>query len=108
LSDVVQFFDEKKEWSKYKDLILDYYLKPYLAKVAKLGKPIAIIDCFAGPGKFHADEAPGSPVIIARHLERLHSRGARVRGFFIEANDTLYKQLRVNRNSSAVCNVGVG
>ena len=51
----VDFFDEKKEWSKYKDLILDYYLKPYLAKVVRIGKPVAVIDCFAGPGAFKKD-----------------------------------------------------
>jgi hypothetical protein len=28
----IEFFREKREWSKYKDLILDYHLKPYLAK----------------------------------------------------------------------------
>lgn len=60
----VTFFKRKRPWSKYKDLILDYYLGPYLAKIARLGKPIAVVDCFAGPGKFN-DNQRGSPLIIA-------------------------------------------
>jgi len=61
------FFKHKKSWSKYKDFILDYYLTPYIAKVKMLKRPILIIDCCAGPGKFE-DGEDGSPVISARHI----------------------------------------
>ena len=82
VDDVLKFFENKRPWSRYKDLILDYYLKPYLAKVARLGPPIAIVDCFAGAGKFGGEE-PGSPLIIGKRLEDVHRRGIEVVGMFI-------------------------
>ena len=78
-SDVVEFFDKKKPWSRYKDSILDYYLEPYLAKVARIGKPIVIVDCFAGAGKYEDGEL-GSPLIISKWLSRLDQRGGQVLG----------------------------
>ncbi len=63
------FFKGKRPWSKIKDRILGQYMPPYLAKVAKLGKPIILIDAFAGPGKFE-DGSPGSPLIICQAAER--------------------------------------
>ena len=90
-----EFFEKKREWSKYKDLILDYYLKPYLAKVARLRKPVAVIDCFAGPGTFE-DGEHGSPLIIAEHLARQHSKGIQVTGMFIEAEPALFAKLESN------------
>lgn len=61
------FFDKKKPWSCRKDLILGYYLTPYLHKINKLGKPILIVDGFAGRGKFR-DGSPGSPLIICKQV----------------------------------------
>lgn len=95
LSDVVKFFEAKKPWSKYKDLILDYYLHPYLAKVAKLRKPIAIVDCFAGAGMFD-DGEPGSPIIIIKHLHELAKGGVSVQALLIEKDKLLYDRLRSN------------
>lgn len=46
------FFKVKKEWSKIKDAILDWYLTPYIAKILTTGKPLYLMDCFAGKGKF--------------------------------------------------------
>lgn len=89
------FFKEKKDWSKYKDLILDYYLKPYLQKVKQIGKPILVVDCFAGPGKFD-DGQLGSPLIIAEHLRLLHQKGYGVTAFFIEVANPLYDRLTRN------------
>lgn len=91
------FFKQKRSWSKYKDLILDYYLQPYLHKVAKLRKPILVVDCFAGPGKFDDGEA-GSPIIISKHLQALHEKGIKVIGYFVEKNPELYERLNVNTN----------
>ena len=62
MSGVEDFFLRKRSWSRYKDLILDYYLKPYLYKVASLRRPIALVDCFAGPGSFE-DGEPGTQQI---------------------------------------------
>jgi three-Cys-motif partner protein len=95
VSDALEFFHEKKPWSRYKDLILDYYLEPYLAKVAQLGRPILVVDCFAGPGQFD-DGARGSPLIISRRLQSTHERGVQVQGFYIEKDPTLYERLSLN------------
>ncbi len=92
------FFRRKRSWSKYKDLILDYYLKPYLSKVAHLGKPIAVIDCFAGPGIFDDGEL-GSPLIISRRVAELQGRGYDARGIFIEKNQVLFGRLQGNTSS---------
>lgn len=46
------FFKEKKDWSLFKDKILDNYLAPYIAKILTTRKPLVIFDCFAGKGKF--------------------------------------------------------
>lgn len=62
------FFCRKREWSKRKDLILGYYLKPYLPKVSTQKRPILIVDGFAGPGQFE-DGSDGSPKIIERAVE---------------------------------------
>lgn len=93
--DVVAFFERKQAWSKYKDLILDYYLTPYLHKVACLGKPIAVIDCFAGAGRF-GDGEEGSPLIIGRRLAELTARGHDAKAVFIEKDADLFARLREN------------
>ena len=56
------FFKEKKEWSKVKDDILGYYLKPYFTKIQYTKKGIVYIDGFSGKGKFD-DDTLGSPLI---------------------------------------------
>jgi len=101
LDNVLDFFREKKPWSKYKDLILEYYLEPYLQKVKNLRKPILIVDCFAGPGEFDDNEL-GSPLIIMEKLCRLHESGYQVTGIFIEANKELYARLEGNTRDSTV------
>lgn len=63
------FFLGKRPWSKIKDQVLGSYMSPYLAKVAMLGKPILLIDAFAGPGKFE-DGTDGSPIIICQAAEK--------------------------------------
>jgi three-Cys-motif partner protein len=98
---VLDFFREKKPWSKYKDLILNYYLEPYLQKVKNLRKPILIADCFAGPGAFDDGEL-GSPLIIMQRLRQLHESGYDVIGFFIEDNNELYARLERNTRDLAV------
>jgi three-Cys-motif partner protein len=93
--EAVNFFQEKKSWSKYKDLILDYYLAPYLAKVSHLRRPILIVDCFAGPGRFDDGEL-GSPLIISNHLTKCAHNGIQVKGYFIEREEELFLRLKAN------------
>jgi three-Cys-motif partner protein len=101
LDNVLEFFQKKRPWSRYKDLILDYYLKPYLTKVTILRKPIVVVDCFAGPGKFE-DGADGSPLIISKHLLPLHEQQISVSGFFIETDKVLYDRLVKNTSNTQV------
>lgn len=101
MDNVLDFFREKKPWSKYKDLILDYYLEPYLHKVKTLRKPILVVDCFAGPGRFDDNEI-GSPLIITGKLRKLYEAGFKATGFFIEANKTLYEKLEKNISNTTV------
>jgi three-Cys-motif partner protein len=72
------FFDSKREWSKYKDSVLEYYLVPYLQKVKEIGRPICIVDMFVGRGEFKTKE-PGSPLIIANRLQGLAEQGYNVK-----------------------------
>jgi three-Cys-motif partner protein len=65
---IKNFFEEKKPWSIFKDSMLDWYLTPYIRKLLYTNKPLYIIDCFAGKGKFD-DGTLGSPLIIANKIE---------------------------------------
>ncbi len=86
------FFKQKRLWSIYKDFILDYYLKPYIAKVKTLKRPILIIDCCAGPGKFE-DGAEGSPLIIAKHVIENHEKGIEIKALFMEKKKKYFEKL---------------
>src|SRR3954464_9646142 len=86
------FFAKKRDWSKYKDFILGYYLEPYIPKVNTLKKPILVVDCFAGRGEF-GDGQPGSPLIIAPILKKWREKGVPIRGLFIEAEPTNHEHL---------------
>ena len=100
---VKDFFTAKREWSKYKDMILGYYLTPYLPKVFRLGKPVVIVDCFAGAGRFD-DGTDGSPRIIAQAIEKWASNGRPVEALLLEEKKTLFRQLEDNvREFGSLC-----
>ncbi|MHB8860908.1 MAG: three-Cys-motif partner protein TcmP [Pirellulaceae bacterium] len=79
------FFRVKRPWSHYKDFLLQSYLEPYIPKVARLKRPILIVDCFAGRGRFE-DGEHGSPLIIAEAIKKWRHDGKIVCGEFIEAD----------------------
>lgn len=82
------FFKSKKGWSCQKDELLERYLAPYTAKILTTYKPLVIIDCFAGKGRFD-DGKTGSPIIIADHIRSVlasDKQNKDVRGLFIESN----------------------
>ncbi len=87
------FFQSKKPWSPYKDMILAYYLKPYLTKVSSLGKPVVVFDCFAGPGRFE-DGEDGSPLIIAKAVREVADKGKTVSAILIEEKRKYFKLLQ--------------
>jgi three-Cys-motif partner protein len=89
---VDDFFGKKRDWSRYKDFILAYYLEPYIPKVNTLKRPILIVDCFAGRGEF-GDGQPGSPVLIASAIEKWRAKGVPIRGLFIEADPDNHRHL---------------
>jgi len=100
---VKDFFTAKREWSKYKDMILGYYLTPYLPKVCTLGKPVVIVDCFAGAGRFD-DGTDGSPRIIAKTIEEWASKGKQVEALLVEEKKTFFHQLEDNvREFGSLC-----
>lgn len=87
------FFQRKKPWSQYKDMILEYYLKPYLSKVCSMGKSVVVFDCFAGPGRFE-DGTDGSPLIIAKAIRQIADKGKTVSAIFIEEKKRYFKLLQ--------------
>ena len=102
------FFQQKRDWSHYKDQILAYYLEPYIPKVAKLNKPIWIVDCFAGKGKF-GDGEPGSPLIISGLIQKWRSKNVDIRGLYIESDFENHKTLEHNlatRRDFSTCKLG--
>ena len=98
------FFEEKRDWSKLKDQILDHYLGPYLAKITTSGRPTRIADCFAGKGRFD-DGQPRSPLIIAQHVAAMIARtpAPNVKAIFIEQRYAA--ELRANLAGAPNCEV---
>ncbi|MHC4539851.1 MAG: three-Cys-motif partner protein TcmP [Planctomycetota bacterium] len=88
------FFNQKRHWSKRKDRILECYLPPYLRKIATQGRPVLIVDAFAGPGKF-GDGEPGSPLIICQSVQEalLQGLSVPVSALCIEDDRELYSEL---------------
>lgn len=86
------FFAAKRPWSVYKDTLLDYYLVPYLEKVKMLRKRLVIVDMFAGRGEFESGEA-GSPLIIARRLQKLADQGFKVLLRCYETHEPFFEHL---------------
>ncbi len=105
MSDVDQkFFSGKRPWSVIKDKVLGDYMTAYLAKVARLGKPILLIDGYAGPGIFD-DHSPGSPLIMCAAAEKV-AKG-KYTALFVNHNPKHHTKLneilgRQGRLSSAI------
>jgi three-Cys-motif partner protein len=84
------FFAGKRSWSIIKDQVLGSYMSPYIAKVNSLGRPILLIDGYAGPGVF-GDGKPGSPLMMCHAAER-HAKG-KYRAIFINKDEMYHKKL---------------
>lgn len=87
------FFASKRPWSRYKDYLLESYLEPYIPKVNQLRKPILLVDCFAGCGVFE-DGSPGSPLIIAKAVQRWRAMDMPVSARCIEADPSNFEKLK--------------
>jgi three-Cys-motif partner protein len=101
------FFAKKKEWSHFKDTILEHYLVPYTAKIGSTGKPLLFVDCFAGKGKFD-DGNPGSPLIFASCIKNYLEKnpGKTLRALFIEKKYA--RELAENCTGMSCCVVREG
>jgi three-Cys-motif partner protein len=101
-----KFFKKKREWSRYKDFILRYYLEPYIAKVSTLGKPVLIVDCFAGCGSFE-DGEDGSPLIMCKTIQKAGAKAVPIKAEFIEEKkdnyDCLVECLKPYRDFATPC-----
>ena len=103
MTNTENFFNEKRSWSRIKDEILNWYLTPYLSKILSTGKPLRIIDCFAGKGRFD-DGQRGSPIIIAVHIKDQLVKGKKsIKGMFIEKK--YFKELKKNMSGFESCEV---
>ena len=85
------FFEGKRPWSVIKDQVLRSYMPPYLAKVQKLGKPILLVDGYAGPGVFDGGEE-GSPLIMCSACEK--SAPDRYQAFFFNRDKRHHEKLQ--------------
>jgi three-Cys-motif partner protein len=96
------FFRQKREWSKLKDEILEKYLEPYLEKIKIFNNNIAIIDCFAGKGRFD-DGSEGSPLIILKKISNSHASQL-THAYFIEEKygDALEKNIALFSGMSTI------
>lgn len=86
------FFEEKRQWSKIKDQVLEKYMPVYLAKVNTLTprRSILLIDGYAGPGEFD-DHTKGSPYIICSAAEKYAK--SNYRAFFINKSLRYHQRL---------------
>lgn len=98
------FFQKKKKWSIIKDDILAWYLTPYIAKILFTRRPLILVDCFAGKGKFD-DGNDGSPLIIAKKIQEILNEGkySQIQGIFIEKKYS--KDLKANLAGFNNCKV---
>lgn len=97
----IEFFTEKKNWSVRKDRILSRYLAAYLPKVNRgVGKPILLVDGFAGAGKFE-DGTRGSPMLMLHAIVKANpSHGAKV--LAIEKEEVLHARLSALFSASSI------
>ena len=101
------FFKIKQPWSKVKDGVIKGYLTPYCAKLLATNKPLKIIDCFAGKGKFD-DGTNGSPVIIAKIIKNILNskntyKNKNIEAYFIEQK--YFNELKANTQYFSNCKV---
>jgi three-Cys-motif partner protein len=101
---VGNFFSKKRKWSIIKDHILDWYLTPYIVKILATHKPLVLMDCFAGKGRFE-DGGDGSPLILAKKIKSVLSEGrhTQIEGIFIEKKYAA--DLRNNLHGYSNCKV---
>lgn len=59
------FFEELRDWSSWKHLILQKYLRVWVSMLGSRHKELAFVDAFAGAGQYEGD-IDGSPLLAAK------------------------------------------
>ncbi len=101
MTDHDKFFMGRKPAAVLKHHVLKEYFTVFARMVGKgwSGHPIWLIDAYAGPGMYaaeeHADEVPGSPVVAMGIAEQMRGK-ADVRCAFIEQNSRFAADLKRN------------
>jgi three-Cys-motif partner protein len=60
------FFERRREWSRWKHRLLQHYLAQFAPIVGSTHRTVYYIDGFAGEGRYKNPREDGSPVIAAR------------------------------------------
>ncbi|WP_162238905.1 three-Cys-motif partner protein TcmP [Microbacterium sp. Leaf320] len=92
------FFQSQKPAAVLKHALLHRYLTPYVTMLGSFSQHIWLVDAYAGPGTYDADETgkgtPGSPKIICDLATAQAERGLHVHGTFIERDPIHVQRLR--------------
>jgi three-Cys-motif partner protein len=93
----VEFWQVKRDWSDRKHLVLEYYLMPAIAKLARKGprRQVYFLDGFAGSGRYE-DGGEGSPIYTGRLADRsrLWKSPADLRVFNLEPDSEAFRKLQ--------------
>lgn len=98
------FFQRQKPAAVLKHAVLDEYLNVFATMVGQPTEPLWLIDGYAGPGAYAADEdgeeVPGSPLVALRIAEMMSTRTGnaqrRISCAFIEREAKLFVALEQN------------
>jgi three-Cys-motif partner protein len=90
-------FSQVLEWSAYKHILLEHYLKVWCYKLGSAWRELAFVDTCAGAGKYE-DGKPGSPLIAARFNDDpgMASRGTGITVYAFETGKEFYPELVAN------------
>ena len=87
------FFEQKREWSRWKHRLLHRYLSQFAGIVGSTHQTVYFIDGFAGEGRYKNPPEDGSPIIAANiAVQTPASRGYTLRCINIEPEH--YEELR--------------
>ncbi len=87
----------RKPWSRWKHKILDDYL-PALAAILQSRETIYYVDGFAGPGRYTEDDTEGSPLLAARHAQKLASSNSNyaLKCLNVESDPKVFRNLQAS------------
>ncbi len=79
------FFERKREWSRWKHRLLHHYLAQFAGIVGSTHRAVFYVDGFAGEGRYKDPPEDGSPIIAAKIAAQTPAdRGYSLRCFNVE------------------------